>query len=162
MLEKIIQQIPIFADLNRSQLKILVSVFELDLCSKDEIIFEQGVSANYLYIVADGEVVIHFKPDDADIIEVATIKNGGVFGWSAAFGSDNYTSGATCTVKTKLLKVLGEDLKKLRIKHPETGILILERLAAVVVERMKHSSAQDQVVALLEHALTNGVKPIGG
>lgn len=162
MLEKIFQQIPIFADLNPSQLKIIDGIFELDLCSKNEIIFEQGDSSNYLYIVVDGEVIIHFKPDDAELIEVATIKNGGVFGWSAAFGSETYTSGATCTVKTQLLKVLGEDLKKLRKKHPETGILILERLAAVVAERMKHSSAHDQVVALLEHALTNGVKPIGG
>jgi CRP-like cAMP-binding protein len=162
MLENTFQQIPIFADLTPHQLRVLDGIFELDICSEGEIIFEQGGSANYLYIVVEGEVVIHFKPDDGELIDVATIKNGGVFGWSAAFGTETYTSGATCSAQTRLLKVRGDDLKKLRIKQPETGILILERLAAVVAERMENSSAQDQVVALLEHALTNGVKPIGG
>jgi len=162
MLENIFHQIPIFADLNSSQLKILNGIFELDVCSVGENIFDQGELANYLYIVAEGEVIIHYNPDDAELINVATIKNGGVFGWSAAFGSETYTSGATCKANTQLLKVRGEDLRNLRKKHPKTGILLLERLAAVVAERMQNSSTQDQVVALLEHALTNGVKPIGG
>lgn len=61
-----------------------------------------------------------------------------------------------------MLIVPGEDLKKFRQNHPETGILILKRLAAVVAERFKSSAMHEQVVALLEHALTNGVKPIGG
>jgi hypothetical protein len=63
---------------------------------------------------------------------------------------------------TKLLKVGGDNLKKFRQNHPETGILILKRLATVVAERLKNSSTHDQVVALLEHGLKNGVKPLGG
>jgi CRP-like cAMP-binding protein len=93
---------------------------------------------------------------------VARIQKGGVFGWSAAFGSETYTSGATCLVQSKLLKILGADLKKLRQNHPETGILVLERLAAVVAKRLRCSATHNQVVALLEHGLMNGIKPIGG
>jgi hypothetical protein len=85
-----------------------------------------------------------------------------VFGWSAAFGNETYTSGAVCNSPTKLLKVHGCDLKKLRQNHPETGILILKRLASVVAERLKCSETHEQIVALLEHGLQNGIKPIGG
>jgi CRP-like cAMP-binding protein len=162
MLENVFSQIPIFAGLYPAQLAILEEIFELELCFDDAFIFEQGDNADFLYIVVDGEVIIYFKPDDGEMITVAVIKNGGVFGWSSAFGSDTYTSGACCTANTKLLKVRGENLKKLRVQHPETGLLILERLAAVVAERMRNTATQDQVVALLEHALTNGVRPIGG
>ena len=162
MLESIFSQIPIFAGLTPAQLEILEEIFELELCLDDGFIFEQGDIAEYLYIVVEGEVIIYFKPDDGETITVAIIKHGGVFGWSSAFGSDTYTSGASCTANTNLLRVRGKDLKKLHIQHPKMGLLILERLAAVVAERMRNSSTHTQVVALLEHALTNGVKPIGG
>jgi len=162
MLEKIFNQIPIFADLRPDQYVLLESIFTVETCQHNQTIFEQGQIATYLYIVTDGEVAIQFKPDDGEAIIVARILKGGVFGWSAAFGSDTYTSGATCSNETQLLKVLGEDLKKLRQNHPETGILVLERLASVVVERIKRTDTRGQVVALLEHAIENGVKPIGG
>jgi len=162
MLEIVFNQISIFTDLSPEQHALLAPIFSLAQCYEDEVIFEQGSDADYLYIVISGEVAIIFKPDDGDPITVARIQKGGVFGWSAAFGSEKYTSGATCVRQGKLLKVLGEDLKKLRQNHPETGILVLERLAAVVAERLRCSAAHDQVVALLEHGLTNGVKPIGG
>jgi len=162
MLENIFNQVPIFADLTSDQYALLDSIFSLCYCEGDEIVFEQGDTADHLYIVISGEVAIIFKPDDGESLNVARIQNGGVFGWSAAFGSDTYTSGAVCILKTTLLKVLGSDLKNLRQNHPETGILILKRLASVVAERMRNSATQEQVLALLEHALTNGIKHIGG
>lgn len=162
MLEEIFSQISVFEDLTLDQYTLLESIFSLSICEGDDVIFEQGTPADYLYIVVTGEVAIIFKPDDGGPINVARIQNGGVFGWSAAFGSSTYTSGAVCITRSKLLKVLGCDLKKLRQNHPETGILIVERLASVVAERLRGSATQDQVVALLEHGLTNGIKPIGG
>lgn len=162
MLTKVFSQLSIFAGLTPEQFALLEPIFSLSTCDMDELIFVQGNSADYLYIVVKGEVAIIFKPDDGGPITVARVQKGGVFGWSAAFGQEMYTSGAVCIHPTQLFKVLGEDLKKLRQNHPETGILILERLAAVVAERLRDSDAHDQVVALLEHGLKNGVKPIGG
>jgi toluene monooxygenase system ferredoxin subunit len=162
MLAQVFSQLSIFSDLTPEQFDLLEPIFSIAKCQQDQVIFEQDADADYLYIVISGRVAIVFKPDDGEAITVARIRNGGVFGWSAAFGSGRYTSGAVCKADTCLLKVLGEDLKKLRQNHPETGILILERLAAVVAERLKNTSTHNQVVALLEHGLTNGVKPIGG
>ncbi len=164
MLDHIFNQIPLFADFSPQENKLLAEIFCLDTCLENQSVFQQGEEADYLFIVVEGEVTIHFKPDDGDgdVIEVSRIKKGGVFGWSAAFGSDFYTSGASCAMPCKLLKVRGIDLKKLRQKNPETGILILERLANQVVNRVRNSQMQGQVVALLEHAMENGVKPIGG
>ena len=162
MLEELLSQISVFEDLTPDQYILLETIFSLYICDADEVIFDQGAVADYLYVVVSGEVDIVFKPDDGERIKVARIQNGGVFGWSAAFGSSTYTSGAICVTQSKLLKILGCDLKQLRQNHPETGILILERLASVVAERIRDSVTQDQVVALLEHGLTNGVKPIGG
>ncbi len=162
MLTKVLHQIPIFKDLTPQQHALLEPIFSLSDCECDAVVFEQGAVADYLYIVVIGEVSIVFDPDDGGPIVVAHLHQGDVFGWSAAFGSDTYTSGAICSGPAKLLKVLGDDLKKLHQNHPKTGILILERLAAVVDERLRKSSAHRQVLALLEHGLSNGIKPIGG
>jgi CRP-like cAMP-binding protein len=162
MLTKIFNRIQIFKGLTPQQHGLLEPIFSLEECECEQVVFEQGAVADYLYIVVSGEVAIVFDPDDGGSITVARIQKGSVFGWSAAFGSDTYTSGAVCAEKSTLLKVLGDDLKKLRQNHPETGILILERLAAVVAERLRASSAHGQVFALLEHGLMNGIKPIGG
>lgn len=162
MLRKLLNQFSLFSDLSQDQLSLLEPLFSMEYCGGENVIFNQGALADYLYIVISGKVAIRFKPDDGEPITVAQIQEGGVFGWSAAFGSGMYTSGAICLEDACLLKVLGEDLKEFRQNHPKTGILILERLAAVVAERLRSTSKHEQVVALLEHGLTNGVKPIGG
>ena len=162
MLENLFDQLPISYDLSPAQRNLLEPLLSICDCAADEVIFEQGAAVEYLFILINGEVAIRFKPDDGEALTVARINKGGVFGWSAAFGRHKYTSGAACVTKTRLLRMRGEDLRKLRQNHPETGILVLERLAAVVVERMQSSHAQSQVVAMLEDALKNGIKPIGG
>jgi CRP-like cAMP-binding protein len=161
MLE-LLTQINLFEGLSTSQIERLAPLFTLCSCEENEVIFNQGDEAVNLYIVLEGCVAICFKPDDGDPIIVAKIEKDGVFGWSAAFGSDHYTSGASCLEKTELLCVRGDDLKKFHEKHPKTGILVLDRLAKVVARRLKRTHTHDQVVAMLEHGLKNGVKPLGG
>jgi CRP-like cAMP-binding protein len=162
MFNEIFDHLTIFEGMDTSQRNLLRAYFIVCNCTDADIIFEQDAPAEFLYIVIDGEVAVRFKPDDGPELVVSRIKEGGVFGWSAAFGSGVYTSGAVCTQPTKLLRVRGSDLKMLRENHPETGILILQRLAAIVAERMESEGDHSQVMALLEHGLKNGVKPIGG
>ena len=162
MFDDIFDQLAIFEGMDTSQRVLLKAYFVVCECKDEEVIFAQGDRAEFLYVVIEGEVFIHFKPDDGPELMVSRIKDGGVFGWSAAFGSGVYTSGAVCSESTTLLSVRGTDLKMLRENHPETGILILERLTAIVAERMESEGDHSQVMALLEHGLKNGVKPIGG
>jgi CRP-like cAMP-binding protein len=162
MFDEIFDQLAIFEGLDTHQRSLLKAYFVMCECEDGEVIFAQGGPAEFLYVVIEGEVSINFKPDDGPELVVSRIKEGGVFGWSAAFGRGTYTSGANCTQSAKMLRVRGADLKMLREKHPETGILILERLAAVVAKRMEKNGDHSQVIAFLEHGLKNGIKPIGG
>lgn len=158
----ILPKVKIFEDMSSSQLSLLAPLFTLRSYTPTEVIFRQGEQANHLYIVVNGCVAICFKPDDGEAITVAQIEKNGVFGWSAAFGSENYTSGAKCVEQATLLCVRGDRLKIFYENHPKTGILILDRLAKVVASRLKSTHSHSQVVAMLEHGLKNGVKPLGG
>jgi CRP-like cAMP-binding protein len=83
-----------------------------------------------------------------------------VVGWSAAIGSRFYTSKAICTTFTQLLRVRGTDLRKLCETHPETGGLILDRLATVIAERLH--STHDLVMTLLKMGMHSAIDQPGG
>jgi CRP-like cAMP-binding protein len=145
------KKIPLFNDLSPTQQELLRPLFYPCDYYADSVIFEQGNPAEFLYIVIVGEVVVNFKPDDGPPINVACVTPGGVVGWSAALGSRRYTSSAVSTAYTQLLRVRGSDLRTLCEQHPNTGIIILDRLAGVIAERLQ--STHEIVVKLLEIGL---------
>jgi CRP-like cAMP-binding protein len=126
----------------------------------DSVLFEQGDLAENLFAVVSGEVVVNFKPDDGPIIEVARVQPGSIVGWSAALGSRRYTSSAVCTTYTQLLRVRGDDLRRLCLQHPDTGSIFLDRLATVIAERLH--STHDLVLSLLQLGLTKTLEKSGG
>jgi CRP/FNR family transcriptional regulator, cyclic AMP receptor protein len=154
MEEDIFNQLPLFEGLTQIQREVLKPLFIPCDYYPDMLLFEQGEPAEFLYLVVVGEVVVNFKPDDGPSITVARIHPGGVVGWSAVLGSRTYTSGANCVIYSQMLRVRGADLRNLCEDHAETGVIILERLAAVIAQRL--SNTHEQVKTLLEIGLRNG------
>ncbi len=154
-----LDHILIFQDLTPDQIALVRPLFVLSFEPAGSEIFQQGELAEYLYILVDGEVNIRYKPDDGPVLNVTRVHPGGVVGWSAALGNPEYTSSAVCISDCQMLRVRGQDLRQLCEQHPETGVLILERLAAVIAERLRNT--HQQVMALLEQGLRIDVnKPI--
>ncbi len=151
----IFDEIPLFQGFTPAQQDLLLPLFTPCDCYTGTILFEQGDPAEYLYVVVVGEVTIRHKPDDAPPIIVTRVQPGGIVGWSAALGNRVYTSAAICSVYTQMLRVRGKELRNLCEQHPDTGILILERLAGVISERLHNT--HEQVMALLKIGLGNGV-----
>lgn len=150
----------IFQGMSMPQQELLSSLFVPHDFFDETVIFEQGDLAEFLYIVVRGEVIVSFKPDDGPSIIVARIQPGGVVGWSAALGSRMYTSGAYCNGDTRLLRISGTDLRKLCEQFPDTGVVLLDRLAAVIAQRL--TSTHDQILALLELGLRSSMNEAGG
>jgi CRP-like cAMP-binding protein len=151
MPDDMFDQLPLFKDLSCEQQALLRPLFLPVDCYSGTRLFEQGDPAEYLYLVVVGEVVISYKPDDGPAILVARVRPGGIVGWSAALGSRSYTSGATCEGYTQMLRLRGGDLRDLCNEYPETGILVLERLATVIAERLRNT--HEHVMALLLQGL---------
>lgn len=137
----------LFDGFSEAQLKTLADLFEGETLAADDLIFAQDDPAHRLYVLLSGRVAIRFKPHDGDVLTVTEIAPGGVFGWSAALGRRAYTSSAHCIQSGEALSLRGSDLRRLCEAHPETGVVILERLAEVIAERLR--STHEQVVELL-------------
>lgn len=151
----IFERSPFFANLSTRQLALLKPLFMPCRCKEGDLLFEQGDVADVLYLVVRGEVIVRYKPEDGPEIVVARVKPGGIVGWSAALGSRHYTSGAICSADSELLCVRGADLRRLCNQYPETGVVVLERLADVIAERLH--STRNEVVTLLRQGLIASV-----
>lgn len=150
----------LFRDLVPEHLCLLQPLFIPCEFSADSVLFEQGDPADNLFAVVSGEVVVNFKPDDGPIITVARVQPGSIVGWSAALGSRRYTSSAVCTTSSQLLRVRGDDLRRLCLQHPDTGTVFLDRLATVIAERLH--STHDLVLSLLQLGLTTSLEQTRG
>ncbi len=150
----------LFRNLSDTHLGLLQPLFIPCEFIADAVLFEQGDPADHLFAVVSGEVVVTFKPDDGPSITVARVQPGSIVGWSAALGSRRYTSSAICTTYTQLLRVRGDDLRRLCLQHPDTGTIILDRLATVIAERLH--STHDLVLSLLQLGLTTTLEKSGG
>jgi CRP-like cAMP-binding protein len=144
---------PFFENMTSQQRDLLRPLFTACDCVEGELLFEQGDAADYLYLVVSGEIIVRYKPEDGPEIVVARVRSGGIVGWSAALGSRHYTSAAICGSDSQLLCVRGADLRNLCNQYPETGVLVLERLADVIAERL--NSTHQEVIKLLKQGLVS-------
>jgi len=115
------------------------------------LLFEQGDLAEYLYIVAEGEIIIRYKPDDGPALILTRVHKEGVVGWSAVIGNPIYTSSAICATHSQLLRVRSQDLRHFAETNPRTANLLLEQLALVIAERLRHT--HPQIMMMLEQGL---------
>lgn len=144
-------QLPLFQGLDRRHLTTLAKSAVEERFRRDQVIFEQGKPAQRLYILLEGQVAIRFKPYDGDMLSVTEVMPDGIFGWSAALGRPSYTSCAVCLEDSHAVSVRGDALKLVCEEHPKTGVLILERLAEVIAERLQNTHAH--VVEMLREGV---------
>ncbi len=159
MSDCILDHILAFQGFNQEQITRVRPLFLFIYAPAGTVIFGQGEPAENLYILVDGEVAIHYKPDDGPEGVIAHVRPEGVVGWSAALGNPHYTSSAVCTSDCQLLRVRNGDLRQLCESYPETGVLFLDRLAAMIAERLR--TTHPQLVKMLEQGLSlQMIKPV--
>ena len=148
MLKEEIARFPLFKDLTQDQLKKIAPVFWRVTLAAGETIFSQGDEARSVYVIESGEVVLRFFPEDGGSVDIETITQDGVFGWSAALGRAQYTSSAICLTPIKAIATNGTDLRRVMRGDKELSAVLIERMAQVVAHRLQ--SFRTQIHALLE------------
>jgi CRP-like cAMP-binding protein len=161
MLRELTTIIPLFQDLTSEQTALLEPIFEAFSCPSGTLIFAQGDKPEYLYLLLQGDIEIRYKPYDGPPIALTHLHAGDAFGWSAVLGSKAYSSSAISDTEIHSVRVRGSDLWMLAEEHPETGRVVLDKLASVVSSRWRNANTQvksmlDQGV---EKAKKNGGKP---
>ncbi len=133
---------PFLQNLDPQQLELIDPLMQLVSFPAGKVVFEQGSAAAYLYIIQRGTAAIHYKPYDGPTITLTHLREGDVCGWSAVIGNRAYASTLVSESGLETLRILGTSLRQLCLDHPETGRIILDRLALAVSSRWKDARSQ--------------------
>jgi len=158
MLDKL-SRFPLFNDLGSADIELIAPLFHVRTYTSDSVIIEQGEMAICLYLLTYGSVEIRYKPYDGEVLKLNSLQVGGVFGWSSVLGNKVYSSSVISTSAVEVLMICGDDLRSLRENHPQTGALVMERLARAVSKRWV--AAQKQVNSMINKGVLENIQPLG-
>jgi CRP-like cAMP-binding protein len=104
---------------------------------EEHVLFREGDSAEFLYILEDGQVAITIQ--GRETVTFPVDETGSVFGWSALVEPRRYTATAEFTMDSKVIKIDGERMLQVCEQHSPEGFMIMKRLAGVVANRLVKS-----------------------
>jgi signal transduction histidine kinase/CRP-like cAMP-binding protein len=139
---QVLSKFQIFERLTDDELWRIADLCREEVYEAGATIFEEGGTADYLYLVQEGEVVLEmelelrpFASPKRTTIEVAT--PGEVFGWSALVKPHTWTLSAKCTKRAKVIVIKGSDLLDLFESEPHIGYRMTEMVTQIVASRLK-------------------------
>jgi CRP-like cAMP-binding protein len=101
---------------------------------RGDVIFHEGESADYLYILLKGRVKLSIGENGCSIYTVD--HPGEAFGWSSLVDRKTYTASAECRSETTLLKFQAETLLQVLEKDPPNGLEFFKRLSGLLGNRL--------------------------
>ena len=150
-----VNRIPLFDDLDKDDIKRVLSKFSMKRFKKNDVIFEQDSNADHFYILSKGEVFIRYKPYDGPPLVVTRISPGDIFGWSAVLQRQKYTSTAVAEEESLVYQICGNDLLSVCAQSPDSGAIILQRLATIISARLRGTHSEVLEVFRSEMNLSN-------
>ena len=146
----ILSKIAIFAGLNDKQLGLVFKTLEKIVYDKDELIFKQGESCSYVYIIESGKVKLYLEAENT-VLELVEFSIGDCFGESSLIGIEPHTASAIATEKTTLVILSSSALLSLYENDKDTYIIIILNIAREISRRL---SKTDNILA--HYVLGNG------
>ena len=121
-----------FETMSADELKILSNISREIQIEAGKVLFEQGDSCDYLYVIVDGEIEIILNQENAEPKILATLGPPTSFGEIALFGDEGRSAGARASQDASLLGIEKEPLLELIHEHPTISIAIIGQLAGII------------------------------
>jgi len=134
---ELLRNIPLFAKLEPSKLKLLAFTAERITYEADQVFFRQGDVGDAAYIIVDGEAKVIVDTDDGEL-EVASLGRNDFVGEIAILCDVPRTATVKATAKTVTLRITKDLFFRLVTEFPEMSVEIMRELAA----RLEHTTQQ--------------------
>lgn len=152
-----LRQVKLFSTLSEPELAQVAALGKERTFAQGEWCFRQGESADNLYVLRQGRVglVFHLPPQEADRhITIETVEPNEIFGWSALVPPHQVTLSARCLQPCTAYVLPRDALYALFEKHERIGCHVMQKLAEVIGDRLRH--VQQQLVLELSSAILAG------
>jgi len=156
----LLRQNPAFQDLPEAELQWLVDHGELLTLEPDEILFNEGDAAEYMFVIFEGEVRMRRESPDA-VARAFTMAAGDISGVLPYSRLQYFRATARATVKTILARFNKNVFPEMMRRMPPLS----ERLVGLMMDRVRENTRQDEqktklaslgkLAAGLSHELNN-------
>ena len=132
-----IQQVPIFENLKRRELKEISKIVHQREFLKDEYVFKFNTPGLGMYIILKGKIAI----EGEDGTNFAELETGDFFGETALISEDKRSANSRAVIDTRIIAFFRSDLLEIIRRNPVFGTKILFNLANIMAKRLKATNA---------------------
>ncbi|MEK7276377.1 MAG: cyclic nucleotide-binding domain-containing protein [Chloroflexota bacterium] len=144
---ELLRRYPFFAFLDDAQHKAIAMIAEELFCAEGKAVFEEGRTADALYLLLEGSVDLYFTPHSengrpSEPILVGEINPGEPFGLSALIEPHTLVATGRAAKPCRLLRIDGAGLRALFEVDCRLGYVLMRQIAKAVLERLYFARLQ--------------------
>jgi CRP-like cAMP-binding protein len=128
--------VPVFSTLEREDLERIAQLAVPRTFEPGQIVFREGDASDTCYIVRSGRARAVREHGDGRTITLATFGPGDIFGELAMFEDELRSATVEAVQYTSVVAVLGPDMRRLMVEHPQISI----RLVAALGRRLRETN----------------------
>lgn len=155
VVELLATRVPVFSTLVPDDLERIAELAVPRAFEPAQVVFREGDSSDTCYIVRSGRARAVHEHSDGRTITLATFGPGDIFGELAMFEDERRSATVEAVEPTTVVAVLGRDMRRLMVEHPEIStrlVIALGRRLRETNERLSRQSfqtVQSRVAAVL-------------
>jgi CRP/FNR family cyclic AMP-dependent transcriptional regulator len=138
-------RVPVFATLEQNDLERIAQLAVPRQFQPGQAVFREGDQSDTCYIVREGHARAVRSHGDGRTITLATFGPGDIFGELAMFEDERRSATVEAIEPISVVAVLGRDMRRLMIEHPEIStrlVIALGRRLREMNERLSRQSFQ--------------------
>jgi len=132
-----LRRLPMFRDVPFEIIKLYAYTARRRRYPRDAVVFRQGEPAHEAFLVLEGRVRLLLEEADGKMIDLQVLDPGGFFGYMSLLAEYEWPLSARVVNPADVLILDRHSFRKILIRYPEMGFLIVERLVQMRMARMK-------------------------
>lgn len=141
-LEKILAEHPFLQGLESHYLDLIVGCASNVKFDAGQFIFHEGEEANQFYVIRHGKVALEIFSPERGAIEIDTLEEGDVLGWSWLIPPYHWRFDARAVELTRAIALDGKCLRNKCEEDHDLGYQLLKRFAHIIEQRLQSTRLQ--------------------
>ena len=137
-----LREIEFLEGFENEHIELLASIAEPMDFDAAKVIFREGDTAEYVYLIADGSVSLEVCAPAVGCRRILTIDAGNLLGWSPVLGQTRLTATARTLAPTKVFRISSNQILTLCEHNPRFGYEFVQRVALGLAKRLRAARLQ--------------------
>ncbi|MFT5131548.1 MAG: CRP-like cAMP-binding protein [Gammaproteobacteria bacterium] len=141
IVKKYVRNLSLFSDLDESEFAQLARWFRVYTAKAGEFVFKEGDQSSQLCLVAEGLITIYKQINEAELFQVAQIKEGGSIGEMGVLEDKPISATAIASVNSVVFIISADNFNRLITENEKMGVKLLKKIGQIISARLRKTTA---------------------